>query len=627
MEISNKLHYIDWIILSVTLVFIVAYGTYITRKNANVQDYIKGGNDSKWWTIGLSVMATQASAITFLSTPGQAFHSGMGFVQFYFGLPIAMIIICVVFIPIYHKLKVYTAYEFLEGRFDLKTRSLAAILFLIQRGLAAGITIFAPAIILSAVLGWDLLTLNIIIGFLVIIYTVSGGTKAVNVTQKQQMIIIFTGMLIAFFMIMSQLPANITFKNALEIAGASNKMEVLDFSFDLSNRYTVWTGVLGGTFLMLSYFGTDQSQVQRYLSGKSVRESQLGLIFNGLLKVPMQFFILLIGVMVFVFYQFNPSPLNFNPGANEAIEKSIYVEEYHQLNQEHINIENNKKALFADGFQIEEKEQIQDLNTRDLALKAKSKVIIDKIDKENTLDKIESNDKDYVFIHFILNNLPRGLIGLLLAVILSAAMSSTASELNALASTTAMDLYKRNIKEEKSDEHFVKASKWFTLAWGIIAISVACVANLFDNLIQLVNIIGSIFYGNVLGIFLLAFFFKKVNGNSVFKSAVITQILICSIYYFGIYKLESQDLEPVVSYLWLNFIGCILVLFFSLAFVFKSINRQSKITLIVTSLVIFKITYDILNDVSLNIIHVLSLIVLFFFLGFFSIDKTILNEK
>jgi SSS family solute:Na+ symporter len=562
MEISNKLHYIDWIILSVTLVFIVAYGTYITRKNANVQDYIKGGNDSKWWTIGLSVMATQASAITFLSTPGQAFHSGMGFVQFYFGLPIAMIIICVVFIPIYHKLKVYTAYEFLEGRFDLKTRSLAAILFLIQRGLAAGITIFAPAIILSAVLGWDLLTLNIIIGFLVIIYTVSGGTKAVNVTQKQQMIIIFTGMLIAFFMIMSQLPANITFKNALEIAGASNKMEVLDFSFDLSNRYTVWTGVLGGTFLMLSYFGTDQSQVQRYLSGKSVRESQLGLIFNGLLKVPMQFFILLIGVMVFVFYQFNPSPLNFNPGANEAIEKSIYVEEYQQLKQEHINIENNKKALFADGFQIEEKEQIQDLNTRDLALKTKSKVIIDKIDKENTLDKIESNDKDYVFIHFILNNLPRGLIGLLLAVILSAAMSSTASELNALASTTAMDLYKRNIKEEKSDEHYVKASKWFTLAWGIIAISVACVANLFDNLIQLVNIIGSIFYGNVLGIFLLAFFFKKVNGNSVFKSAVITQILICSIYYFGIYKLESQDLEPVVSYLWLNFIGCILVVFF-----------------------------------------------------------------
>ena len=355
MEIASKLHLVDWIVLSITLSFIVVYGTYVTRKNKNVTDYIKGGNDSKWWTIGLSVMATQASAITFLSTPGQAFHSGMGFVQFYFGLPIAMVIICVVFIPIYHKLKVYTAYEFLEGRFDQKTRSLAAILFLIQRGLAAGITIYAPAIILSAVLGWDLLTLNILIGFLVIIYTVSGGTKAVNVTQKQQMVIIFIGMLIAFYMILSQLPVDITFTKALEIAGASNKMKVIDFSSDLSNRYTIWTGILGGTFLMLSYFGTDQSQVQRYLSGKSIRESQMGLIFNGLLKVPMQFFILLIGVMVFVFYQFNPSPLNFNPGANEAVSKSTYRTEYRALTEAHIAIENSKKIIFADGFQTKEK--------------------------------------------------------------------------------------------------------------------------------------------------------------------------------------------------------------------------------------------------------------------------------
>ena len=549
MEIASKLHVVDWIILSVTLIFIVAYGTYVTRKNSNVTDYIKGGSDSKWWTIGLSVMATQASAITFLSTPGQAFHSGMGFVQFYFGLPIAMVIICVVFIPIYHKLKVYTAYEFLEGRFDLKTRSLAAILFLIQRGLAAGITIFAPAIILSAVLGWDLLTLNVIIGFLVIIYTVSGGTKAVNVTQKQQMVIIFIGMCIAFFMIMSQLPENITFTNALEIAGASNKMEVLDFSFDLSNRYTVWTGILGGTFLMLSYFGTDQSQVQRYLSGKSVRESQLGLIFNGLLKVPMQFFILLIGVMVFVFYQFNPSPLNFNPTVNEEVVKTKYADEYKELEQEHINIENSKKALFLDGFQVDESSKIQELNKRDLALKAKSKVIINKVDEENTLKKIESNDKDYVFIHFILNNLPRGLIGLLLAVILSAAMSSTASELNALASTTAIDLYKRNVKEEKNEEHFVKASKWFTLLWGLIAISVACVAKLSENLVELVNIIGSIFYGNVLGIFLLAFFIKYVRGNAVFIAALITQVLIVIVFIL--------DWLP---YLWLNLLGCVLVM-------------------------------------------------------------------
>ena len=549
MEIESKLHAVDWIILSVTLCSIVLYGTYVTRKNATVTDYIKGGNDSKWWTIGLSVMATQASAITFLSTPGQAFHSGMGFVQFYFGLPIAMVIICLVFIPIYHKLKVYTAYEFLEGRFDLKTRSLAAILFLIQRGLSAGITIFAPAIILSAVLGWDLFTLNIIIGFLVIIYTVSGGTKAVNVTQKQQMIVIFIGMIIAFYMIMSQLPADITFSKALDIAGASGKMEVLDFSFDLSNRYTVWTGILGGTFLMLSYFGTDQSQVQRYLSGKSVRESQLGLIFNGLLKVPMQFFILLIGVMVFVFYQFNPSPLNFNPGANEQVAKSKYVEEYQQLEAAHIAIENTKKLLFSNGFQEEEKQQILELNEQDLLLKAKSKAIINKIDAENTSDKVESNDKDYVFIHFILNNLPRGIIGLLLAVILSAAMSSTASELNALASTTAIDLYKRNVREDKSEVHYVKASKWFTLAWGMIAISVACIANLFDNLIQLVNIIGSIFYGNVLGIFLLAFFIKFVKGNAVFVAALITQALI-----IGVFLLDW------LPYLWLNLVGCALVM-------------------------------------------------------------------
>jgi len=622
MEIASKLHLVDWIVLSITLSFIVVYGTYVTRKNQNVTDYIKGGSDSKWWTIGLSVMATQASAITFLSTPGQAFHSGMGFVQFYFGLPIAMVIICVVFIPIYHKLKVYTAYEFLEGRFDQKTRSLAAILFLIQRGLAAGITIYAPAIILSAVLGWDLLTLNILIGFLVIIYTVSGGTKAVNVTQKQQMVIIFIGMLIAFYMILSQLPVDITFTKALEIAGASNKMKVIDFSSDLSNRYTIWTGILGGTFLMLSYFGTDQSQVQRYLSGKSIRESQMGLIFNGLLKVPMQFFILLIGVMVFVFYQFNPSPLNFNPGANEAVSKSTYRTEYHALTEAHIAIENSKKIIFADGFQTKEKEQIKDLNTRDLALKTRSKEIIDEIDKENPLDKIESNDKDYVFIHFILNNLPRGLIGLLLAVILSAAMSSTASELNALASTTTMDLYRRNVHEEKNEAHFVKASKWFTLLWGLVAISIACVANLFENLIELVNIIGSIFYGNVLGIFLLAFFFKKVNGNAVFKAAIITQVLVCLIFYFGIYRLKAEGFEPVVSYLWLNFIGCILVLFFALLFVYKLINKQSRVILLITFLTILKITYDLLKDVSLNITHVISLIILFFFLGFFNIKNS-----
>ncbi len=535
---------LDWIVLSITLLFIVFYGAWKTKGSKNVEEYIKGGNETKWWTIGLSVMATQASAITFLSTPGQAFHSGMGFVQFYFGLPIAMVIICLVFIPIYHKLKVYTAYEYLESRFDLKTRTLAAILFLIQRGLAAGITIFAPAIILSAVLGWDLIILNIIIGALVIVYTVSGGTKAVSVTQKQQMGIIFSGMFIAFYLILDYLPDGITFTKALEIAGSSDKMKVLDFSWDLNNRYTVWTGILGGTFLMLSYFGTDQSQVQRYLSGKSVKESQLGLIFNGLLKVPMQFFILLVGVMVFVFYQFNASPLNFNPKAEEAVINSAYAQEYKVLEDKHREIESKKKTLILAGLTDKSKAQLQDLNEQDKLLKTQAKTIIDK-----TEQKVETNDKDYVFIHFILNNLPKGLIGLLLAVILSAAMSSTASELNALASTTAIDLYKRNQKEEKSEEHYVKMSKWFTLGWGVLAILVACVANLFDNLIQLVNIIGSIFYGNVLGIFLLAFFIKVVKSNAVFIGAIITQLIIIVVWYLDI-----------LPYLWLNALGCALVM-------------------------------------------------------------------
>ncbi len=554
---------LDWIILFGTLLFIVIYGSWKTRGSQNVNDFIKGGNEAKWWTVGLSVMATQASAITFLSTPGQAFHSGMGFVQFYFGLPIAMVIISLVFIPIYHKLKVYTAYEYLEGRFDLKTRTLAAILFLVQRGLAAGITIFAPAIILSAVLGWDLLTLNILIGVLVIIYTVSGGTKAVNVTQKQQMAIIFIGMFTAIFSSISYLPQDISFKKALQIAGASGKMEILDFSFDLSNRYTIWTGFLGGTFLMLSYFGTDQSQVQRYLSGKSIRESQLGLLFNGFLKVPMQFFILLVGVMVFVFYQFNASPLNFNPAATDAVKNSAFAEEYKVLEQEHQLIEEKKKIaqfqLVDHATSNDIRKQIKLLNAAEAENREKAKEIILKADNTQ-----ETNDKDYVFIHFILNNLPRGLIGLLLAVILSAAMSSTASELNALASTTTIDLYKRNEKSKRNDKHYVNVTKWFTLGWGVLAILVASVANLFDNLIQLVNIIGSIFYGNILGIFLLAFFIKSVKGNAVFIAAIITQIIIIIVY-----------ILDVLPYLWLNLLGCFLVM--GIAMIIQQFSSSNRI--------------------------------------------------
>jgi len=546
---------LDWIILCSTLLLIVAYGTLKTSGAKNSIEYIKGGNEAKWWTVGLSVMATQASAITFLSTPGQAFNDGMGFVQFYFGLPIAIIIICMVFITIYHKLKVFTAYEYLESRFDLKTRTLTSLLFLIQRSLAAGITIFAPAIILSSVLGWDLTTLNIIIGLLVIIYTVSGGTKAVNYTQKYQMGVIFTGLIITFLIIIYSLPENVTFGKAIELAGANDKMKILDFSFDLENRYTVWSGILGGTFLMLSYFGTDQSQVQRYLSGKSLKEMQMGMIFNGILKIPMQFFILFIGVMVFIFYQFNPSPLNFNPQAEITISNSEKADEYSKLEKSLDNVYFLKSKATNDLLDNKNKAksllEIRNLNIREKEIRDKAKKIIKEV-SNNSLNRIESNDKDYVFISFILNNLPSGLIGLLIAVILSAAMSSTASELNALATTTTIDLYNRNKKDKSSEIDTVNTTKIFTVFWGLFAIGIACVAYLADNLIQLVNIIGSLFYGNVLGIFLIAFFIKHIKSNAVFYGAIITQLIVLSVWY--------NDYMP---YLWLNVLGVFTVIIVS----------------------------------------------------------------
>lgn len=564
------MHKIDWIVLIGTLLFIVLYGTWKARRQKDVGDYLRGGNSANWWTIGLSVMATQASAITFLSTPGQAFHDGMGFVQFYFGLPIAMVIICLVFIPIYHKLNVYTAYEYLESRFDQKTRTLTAILFLIQRGLAAGITIFAPSIILSAVLGWNLFYLNIIIGVLVIIYTVTGGTRAVSVTQKQQMAVIFFGMLVAFLLIVNYLPLDITFTKALKIAGQNEKMNILDFSFDFENRYTFWSGIIGGSFLALSYFGTDQSQVQRYLSGRSVKQSQMGLIMNGLLKVPMQFFILLVGVMVFVFYQFNSSPLHFNPSAVNAVKNSEYAAQYEDLEKQKelldetlIDLQVLRGKTENPAQEAKYSEEIKSLNNSIKELRAESVSLIKKANPN-----AETNDKDYVFIHFILNNLHKGFIGLLLAVILSAAMSSTSSELNALGSTTTIDLYKRN-RPGKREKHYVAASRAFTLLWGIIAIIVACSAHLFDNLIQLVNIIGSIFYGNVLGIFLLAFFVKFVSGRATFIAAIITQIIIIYIWWI--------DLMP---YLWLNLVGCAIVMFLAvlLQVVLPRKNEQKVIT-------------------------------------------------
>ncbi|MBQ0116618.1 MAG: sodium:solute symporter, partial [Flavobacterium sp.] len=525
---------IDWIILSVTLILIATYGAIKNRRSKNIQDYILGNNETSWWTVGLSVMATQASAITFLSTPGQAYHDGMGFVQFYFGLPLAMVIICITFIPLYHKFKVFTAYEFLENRFDLKTRSLASILFLIQRGLGTGLTIYAPSIILSTLLGWNLNLLNIVIGILVLVYTITGGTKALNVTQKQQMFVIMSGMIITFILLVSYLPTDLSFFNALGIASANDKMNILDFSFNPEARYTVWSGIAGGLFLSLSYFGTDQSQVGRYISGKSVKESQMGLIMNGILKVPMQFFILLIGIMVFVFFQFNSSPLHFNPTNEQLVKNSPYKQNYQKLEEELNVVQKEKKEiniLYVGQLNqdydnpILEKHMVS-LNVKEKELREEAKSLIVK-----AKPTAETNDKDYVFLYFILNFLPKGMVGLLLAVILSAAMSSSASGLSALASTTTIDIYKRNLKTEKSDKQIVRATKLFTLLWGIIAISFACIGSMFENLIQLVNIVGSIFYGTVLGIFLIAFYIKYVRSQAVFWSAIISQLAIFYIYY------------------------------------------------------------------------------------------------
>ncbi len=549
---------LDWIVLSGTLTLIVVYGVWKTRGSKNISEYLLGNKEAKWWTIGLSVMATQASAITFLSTPGQAFAEGMGFVQFYFGLPIAMVILCVTFIPLYYKMKVYTAYEFLEGRFDLKTRSLAAFLFLIQRGLGAGITIFAPAIILSTILGWNLNITCIVIGTLVIIYTMSGGTKAVSVTHKYQMLVIFTGMFIAFFLLISYLPEGVSFVDSLRVAGATGKLDTVNFSVDLNSRYTFWSGITGGLFLMLAYFGTDQSQVQRYLSGRSIRESRLGLIFNGLLKVPMQFFILLVGVMVFVFYQYHESPIFFNNAGYEKLQQSDLggdltqiEEEQHTLYLEKLELNDSYLNAYrqGDGARQESVRQLIEINEeKQKANRDEVKALIKQVDPE-----VETNDRDYVFITFILDHLPKGLIGLLLAVILSAAMSSTAAELNALASTTTVDIYKRNVKAVGSDQHYVRMSRLFTLFWGLFAILFATFGTLFENLIQFVNIVGSIFYGTILGIFLVAFYIKFVGARAVFIAALIAEAIVIATFLYS-----------DIGFLWYNLIGCAGVVILSL---------------------------------------------------------------
>ncbi|QTN39385.1 sodium:solute symporter [Cryomorphaceae bacterium] len=543
---------LDWIVLFGTLGTIVGYGTWKTRQQNSLDSYLKGDNQMRWATIGLSIMATQASAITFLSTPGKAYESGMEFVQFYIGLPIAMVILSAFVLPLYYKLKVYTAYEYLESRFDLKTRLFTAFLFLIQRGLAAGITIYAPAIILSTMLGWNLTFTNLFVGILVIIYTVSGGTRAVSLTQKWQMAIIMGGMFIAFGILLNSLPNGMGIREATDVAGFMGRMNVINTEINLNNRYTIWSGIFGGVFLFLSYFGTDQSQVQRYLGGRDLTESRMGLMFNGLLKVPMQFFILFVGIMVFVFYQFEKPPVFFNRAAQAQVIQTNSAPDLAALNMEHDFIWEQKKraqeelvlALRADDEPRAAaiSEVVNNLQGELERVRTEYK---DEVKRANP--DLETKDYDYVFITWVMTYLPTGLVGLLFAVIFSAAMSSTSSELNALASCTVIDFYKRLAKPEASQRHYLMASKLITVAWGIFAILFAVYANLFENLIEAVNILGSLFYGTVLGVFLCGFFLKFIRATPVFIAAIIAETgVIFTYFYFG----------NEVGFLWYNFIGC-----------------------------------------------------------------------
>ncbi|WP_312185584.1 sodium:solute symporter [Sphingobacterium sp.] len=545
---------VDWIVLFLTLLSIVVYGIYKSRGIKNIDGYLLGNRSLPWYHVGLSVMATQASAITFLSAPGLAYSSGMSFVQFYFGLPLAMIVLCITFIPIFHRLKVFTAYEFLEKRFDVKTRGLTAILFLVQRGISTGITIFAPALIISTILHIDLTWTTLGIGSFVVLYTTYGGTKAVSHTQLLQMSIIFGSLLTAGILVIYLLPENIGLSKALHIAGKSGKANALDFTFDLNNNYTLWTGLIGGFFLQLSYFGTDQSQVGRYLTGASIKESRMGLIMNGLLKIPMQFAILLIGILVFAYYQFHQPPIFFNQVEIKKLQESKYAPDYQVLEQKHSElfkvresvVQQLNTALDQDDKKsiVDYRSALSDLNTQMQDVKTRT---LNLIKKNNPT--AETNDNNYVFLSFVTSVFPKGLIGLLIAVIFLASMGSTASAINSLASTTTIDIYKRFINRKSSEKQDLLWSRLFTLIWGTFTVLVALYANRLGNLLEAVNILGSLFYGTILGIFIVAFYMKAIQGKAVFVAAILSEIIVV-----GIWLLDK------IPFLWLNLIGCLAVM-------------------------------------------------------------------
>lgn len=548
------MNYLDWVVLIGTIAFIVLYGTWKTRKTQTMEGYLRADNSMKWWMIGISIMATQASAVTFISTPGQAIEDGMRFLQFYFGLPLAMVIISVTMVPIYYRLKVYTAYEYLETRFDLKTRSLAALLFLVLRGLSAGITLFAPSLVLSTILGWPVSMTTIFIGVLVIIYVVSGGTKAVSLTQRYQMSVIMGGMILAGILAFSLLPDHVSFGDSVDLAGSLGKMNLVNLEFNLNDRYNIWSGFVAGTFLFLSYFGTDQSQVARYLGGTSVAESRLGLLFNGLLKIPMQFVILFIGILVYVFYLFYQPPVFHNRVLGERAMQTQHADVLRTLENEYNDLYTRKRqavdALVA-AIHADDDAAIASTSSEVKMLQQTENTIRDSV--RNTiaiaLPGAKTQDRDYIFLNFVLTNLPHGIIGLLLAVMFSAAMSSMAGELNALASTTTVDLYRRSVKRGGSDNSYLVASRLFTVGWALLAMTFAMLASFAENLIQFVNIVGSLFYGTILGIFLAAFYVKRLGGTAVFWGAIVAECIVLYCYRF-----------TDIAYLLYNIIGCVAVI-------------------------------------------------------------------
>ncbi len=549
---------IDWIVMSAFLLFVAAFGVWNSRGKKDLNGFILANKSTPWYTITLSIMATQASAITFLSTPGQAYVDGMRFVQFYLGLPIAMVILSVTAVPIFHRLKVYTAYEFLEQRFDVKNRTLGSILFLIQRGLACGFTIFAPSLIISVLLGWDIRFTIFLIGGIVIIYTTTGGTDAVNKTHLLQMGIITVGMGAAFFMIFRLLPSDISILDATHVAGKMGKLNVINFVFDWKDRYNIWSGLIGGTFLALSYFGTDQSQVQRYLSGRSIAQSRFGLLANGVLKIPMQFGILFTGAMIFVFYQFVTPPLFFNSVETANVKNSGYSQSYQQLESQYEQLHQEKQVHIRDMLSALESGEDGDVDHALQRMRRSRSQELDIREEAASLIQLsnpeaDTNDVNYIFLSFVINYLPVGLIGLILAAILSASMSSTAAELNALASVSVIDIYKRVFKQNASDRHYLLASKIATVFWGIYAINFALFANSLGSLIEAVNILGSLFYGAILGIFLVAFYFKKIGGNATFIAAICAELVVLSCHFFS-----------EIPYLWFNVIGCVVLIVLAL---------------------------------------------------------------